>query len=1141
MAKDNDDKKNVNVGGDNIGPGGTKIVTQNNYFVVDILFAVSIICAAVSFILFSCGFSDFKGLIVAPDATKLFIAATVLSFVGLFCAIGSAIQYSKYKKKKEEQNKEEQNKRVRKNKVKLVVSIVCIFITVILFVPSAMYWNKSSEETGCPPHIDNNGDGICDYCDECMDHRDLNSDGKCDHCGAIIQKPVCEHVDDNNDGKCDVCETCLEHRDANNDFICDNCQERLEPNCESGKHIDKNDNGVCDFCDTFGHQDPSGDGKCDHCGAIIQKPVCDEHIDADDDGKCDVCETCIEHRDANNDFICDNCGEPMDPPCPPHIDNNGDGICDYCDGCMDHRDLNVDGKCDHCGAIIQKPVCDEHIDADDDGECDVCETCIEHRDTNNDFICDNCGEPMDPPCPPHIDNNGDGICDYCDGCMDHRDLNVDGKCDHCGITMQVCNKHIDADDDGECDRCGACMKHIDKDDDGECDRCGACMEHIDENRDWLCDRCEAELEVVVANNGLVYTVLGNGTLAVSAGEEFKGGVLEVPSEYQRRQVTAIADNGFDNQILLTSISIPEGIDTIGTNAFANCIELNSIEISQSEVRLGDNCFENCPKLQEISYVGTLEQWEMILENSEGNNKVYVNCDGPQDYLPTYVAVFYSGDEEVARVEYKYGSDRIEEPQVPERLGYDGYWEPYAVKASDIEIHAIYTLIEYTIDYEYPDGWTHDNVATYTIEDEVITLSEATRFGYHSLSWRNKSTKEPVLRIVPQEVHSDLTLEAYGDVKPIEYKIKYELNGGTFSNSTPVESVKLEELGEYGNIPLENPEGNVSFNKDGTFTVVSGFNGWYIGSINGEKVTSITYDLLSKYSVDGKITLHAGWDVNGPRDYLRFDEYDELNENGEYILFGRYPQQLKAEDVNIIGKSDKYDEYYEGSDGEYYVKVTASPYESGYTFLNENGIENGREYYFKVMPIKWRILQSYPENGYNKAILFAENILANRAYDSSNDGNESKYADSELRAWLNRDFYNAAFTVKDCIDITEVDNSAASTGWQSNGFATENTEDKVFVLSRQESVNPNYSFSTSYTEYDSARRKVVTDYARATGAFMNTDSTYKGCEGTGFYWLRSPYNYYGHNAHFVYFYGSSSNHYNVNTTYFGVVPAITLIL
>ena len=1230
MAKDNDDKKIVR--GNNFGPGSTQIVTQKNYFVVDILFGASIICAAVSIILFFCGLSDFKGLIVAPDATKLFIAATVFSFVGFFCALGSAIKYSKYKKEEEEQNKEKQNKeeqntRVRKYKGKLVVSIVCILLAVIFFIVSTFFCVTSSEETGCPPHIDSNGDGICDYCDECVEHRDLNVDGKCDHCGAIIQKPVCEHVDDNDDGECDVCGTCLEHRDANNDFICDNCQERMEPNCEPGKHIDKNDNGVCDFCDTFGHQDPSGDGKCDHCGAIIQKPVCDEHIDADDDGECDVCETCIEHRDTNNDFICDNCGEPMDPPCPPHIDNNGDGICDYCDGCMDHRDLNVDGKCDHCGAIIQKPVCDEHIDADDDGECDVCETCIEHRDTNNDFICDNCGEPMDPPCPPHIDNNGDGICDYCDGCMDHRDLNVDGKCDHCGaiiqkpvcdehidadddgecdvcetciehrdtnndficdncgepmdppcpphidnngdgicdycdvcmdhrdlnvdgkcdhcgITMQVCNKHIDADDDGECDRCGACMKHIDKDDDGECDRCGACMEHIDENGDWLCDRCEAELEVVVANNGLVYTVLGNGTLAVSAGEEFKGGVLEVPSEYQGRQVTAIADNGFDNQILLTSISIPEGIDMIGTNAFANCIELNSIEISQSEVRLGDDCFENCPKLQEISYVGTLEQWEMILENSEGNNKVYVNCDGPQDYLPTYIAVFYSGDEEVARVEYKYGSDRIEEPQVPERLGYDGYWEPYAVKASDIEIHAIYTLIEYTIDYEYPDGWTHDNVATYTVEDEVIILSEATRFGYHSLSWRIKSTKDPVSRIVPQEVHSDLTLEAYGDEKPIEYKIKYELNGGTFSNSTPVESVKLEELGEYGNIPLESPEGDVSFNKDGTFTVASGFNGWRIGSINGAKVTSITYDLLSKYSADGEITLHAGWDMNGPRDYLRVDGNDELDELGDYILFGRYPQQLKAEKVKIkydsYGKPIMENGYYTASDGEYYVKVTASPYESGYTFLNGDGIVKGYEYYFKVMPIKWRILGT--TNG--DAMLFADNILANRAYDSSNDGNESKYADSELRAWLNNEFYNAAFTdmLQDQIVTTEVDNSAASTGWPNgNSFATKNTEDKVFVLSRQESVTGAYGFSTSYTEYDSARRKVVTDYARATGAFMNTDSTYKGCEGTGFYWLRSPYNWYGHNAHFVYFYGSSSNHYNVNTTYFGVVPAITLIL
>ena len=51
MAKDNDDKKIVR--GNNFGPGSTQIVTQKNYFVVDILFGASIICAAVSFILFS--------------------------------------------------------------------------------------------------------------------------------------------------------------------------------------------------------------------------------------------------------------------------------------------------------------------------------------------------------------------------------------------------------------------------------------------------------------------------------------------------------------------------------------------------------------------------------------------------------------------------------------------------------------------------------------------------------------------------------------------------------------------------------------------------------------------------------------------------------------------------------------------------------------------------------------------------------------------------------------------------------------------------------------------------------------------------------------------------------------------------------
>ena len=92
------------------------------------------------------------------------------------------------------------------------------------------------------------------------------------------------------------------------------------------------------------------------------------------------------------------------------------------------------------------------------------------------------------------------------------------------------------------------------------------MADMDDNDDGNNDE---ELEVDA--NGFKYGLLPDKTWAVSAGEGFNGGVLVIPSTYQGRQVTAISDNGFNNQTmaeLLTSITIPEGIKKIGNNAFA---------------------------------------------------------------------------------------------------------------------------------------------------------------------------------------------------------------------------------------------------------------------------------------------------------------------------------------------------------------------------------------------------------------------------------------------------------------------------------------------------------------------------------------------------------------------------------------------
>lgn len=253
-------------------------------------------------------------------------------------------------------------------------------------------------------------------------------------------------------------------------------------------------------------------------------------------------------------------------------------------------------------------------------------------------------------------------------------------------------------------------------------------------------------------------------------------------------------------------------------------------------------------------------------------------------------------------------------------------------------------------------------------------------------------------------------------------------------------------------------------------------------------------------------------------------------DGDYIYFGEYPQTLKESSVAVSETTDSRG-YYLGSDGAYYAKVTATPYQGNYTFSTGESVNEGNVYYFKVEPIRWRIISE--EDGV--AFILCDSILAARRFDNDSQN----YAESEIRTWLNNTFLNNAFneTENSFILNTEVDNSLASTGDASNPYICENTNDKVFLLSRTEVINAEYGFG-SISSGDTARRMVDSDYARATGVYMATESGYYG---NGYWWLRSPYiEHYYNNARVVFgsgFLGSDI----VSANRYGVVPALRITL
>ena len=242
----------------------------------------------------------------------------------------------------------------------------------------------------------------------------------------------------------------------------------------------------------------------------------------------------------------------------------------------------------------------------------------------------------------------------------------------------------------------------------------------------------------------------------------------------------------------------------------------------------------------------------------------------------------------------------------------------------------------------------------------------------------------------------------------------------------------------------------------------------------------------------------------------------------YIYFGEYPQTEVTDEeltANLLAMAGdplidtsnwiNYGYYENGArnDCMYYKDVEFGddryrgvfikryrPYLSNYpsttwsNFQMENGYLQESVYWFKFEPIEWTVI----DENETQATLICSLIIDSQEFDyKEGDKFSNNYAESLIRAWLNDNFYNTAFNAeqKEKVLVTEVDNSVASTGFEENEFACENTFDKVFLLS--------YADIGAYMPTNRMRIKSATDYALIQGC--------SAVDGIGMWWLRSPDN------------------------------------
>ncbi len=276
----------------------------------------------------------------------------------------------------------------------------------------------------------------------------------------------------------------------------------------------------------------------------------------------------------------------------------------------------------------------------------------------------------------------------------------------------------------------------------------------------------------------------------------------------------------------------------------------------------------------------------------------------------------------------------------------------------------------------------------------------------------------------------------------------------------------------------------------------------------------------------------------------YGESPILSEDKKTLTYGLYPQ-TNVNDSSLVSalnalttpESNGWYLY----EGDYYAKVSATPFSSSYVFDNGTTISSGTTYWFKCEPITWNVLSITKGIYYyilSNVLLDAHcyyNSISSRRIDGQPVyANNYKYSD--IRTWLNADFYNSAFALGNShIRTTTVKNSASTTDSSDNLYACGNTEDKVFLPSYQDYFNSSYGFSTS-TSPSSTRYCKTTDWARARGAWYSTNSSYLY---NGYYWSRSPYSDCSYYAWAVYYDGYADHDHGVYNPYSGVRPGLSI--
>ena len=98
--------------------------------------------------------------------------------------------------------------------------------------------------------------------------------------------------------------------------------------------------------------------------------------------------------------------------------------------------------------------------------------------------------------------------------------------------------------------------------------------------------------------------------------------IVIPSYHDGKDIMCIYDEAFYGQTQITSVKIPDGVQTIGLEAFSGCTSLKSVEMSNWLFQVFESAFYNCVSLDAV-YIKNLTNWcEVEFDNVFSNPLFY---------------------------------------------------------------------------------------------------------------------------------------------------------------------------------------------------------------------------------------------------------------------------------------------------------------------------------------------------------------------------------------------------------------------------------------------------------------------------------------------------------------------------------------